>query len=850
MAKISAKDPKENPDGNEWVVILDEDGEVKRARMSGIAAAAAAPSIALAQSAANDALAAAASLGPFINPPAAGTAPARLGQPVFLEVDSLGNPVVLPDEIGLHELGSDISGAEQRLRCRFGSYAAGVLQSVFAIEKGNNTYLNVAPLVAPEPSEIPLANPATGAIIGYVPVRLNPNGTAIGGYFNTTFPYAVGGLKKGPLRRSTANKADVARQVEAALTAEADRQAGVFMSSVRTAYPRDLFDWIRVEERRPGHKYLISKIETVRFPGFDRISFVVRNATIGADIAEGGFYVVAPGTIDLNALPPAIHMTKGSLPGSHPEEVTAGVNWPKVAWGTAVNNYTLLSQTGIDERNCLSPEDMDVFLDRPDPADVLEAGAGKAHAGIVAATHTLYSEPLASILYNFAPSHLCNFSRQVVTRVTAKNHKEALGGLVMVDYQTIEGNGLDTVFHEPAGSNKRILENTFSGGVGRATLRQDNANQYGVHIDRAGGSPHATRNHYYDLRCIAGPLHTVPFFGIGISPRQHIRFRAMECIRENDTTTAAFILAHNSPNPDAAATLELDTVTCNQISGSAIALLGSFGGDVRNTCLVRDSKIHMISVGSTMVDGYAGMPRRAIQRVPWDIVGDVSGAVTFSDPGMYVLATTPGVSIDGALAEAVFGELDRHGFGWVLNLDGSNYSLGKNIGDCSTVNKSLQIGAQTYTATTDLRGVGAATIIAEINAACPANPVRLVRLSDHLYPTGIGHTMMTRNRSGLLIPAKRLLDERMVAGVRTLVLADGASDIAGMSIFDMPDNADDDIVRHRLIAASWFTQWLSGGVLQTGTLPAGEFGVTNGVLDVDAATKRAENLNGVVRLRG
>ena len=88
----------------------------------------------------------------------------------------------------------------------------------------------------------------------------------------------------------------------------------------------------------------------------------------------------------------------------------------------------------------------------------------------------------------------------------------------------------------------------------------------------------------------------------------------------------------------------------------------------------------------------------AADRNAWRIGGKHDGAFVLEDAaGWNVLKTSAGQTPSGDAASLIFGNVDELGRGdkWI---GGSNvYDLGSRLGDCRTVNKTLNIGGQSHT---------------------------------------------------------------------------------------------------------------------------------------------------------
>ncbi|WP_423606115.1 hypothetical protein [Sphingomonas sp. MS122] len=146
----------------------------------------------------------------------------------------------------------------------------------------------------------------------------------------------------------------------------------------------------------------------------------------------------------------------------------------------------------------------------------------------------------------------------------------------------------------------------------------------------------------------------------------------------------------------------------------------------------------------------------ARDRVQWSITGVHEGPFILVDiEGAWVLATTPGKVVAGDAAPLIFGAVDDLGRGEKY-IGGGDFLLGKRLGDCTGVNKTLTIDGVSKVFNTNLTNATNNDVLALINAAIPINPVTLADISKEWYPD-CGFKRRVANGTGAQIAKRRMI---------------------------------------------------------------------------------------------
>lgn len=707
---------------------------------------------------------------------------------------------------------------------------------------------------------------ATTTIVGYVRIKFG-SGAAFGTYV-TAVSFAVGAVHTDRIQMSDTQKAVINGMIEVALKAEAERDDGVFVNTVRNTYIRDLFQWLKVEgTARPEHDYLIGFVETKRYStgptAFDRIRFRIKDRISGAYVGEWGVVSALGTQLDVNALPPVIQFTNTGGAAFSGIYALARIDWTKLDLinGPTADTYTLMSEGGIRPENVLSNDRLDDFLDEIDGATVLRIGSGKDYSSVVAAITAQYI-PGLSVIYNTYPNtNLWSFSRQLHLKVVDAGYSEKTGGIPMIPFMTIEGRDRDTLLWKAAGDadgpSARVLEFCFSGRLKNLTLRQDNPSDYCVHSDNFNGlstaaaAGEAIQNFFIrqvceNVRFIAGPNNDGLLWGQGRSSGERNYFKDCEWIGENPNSGRACIYGHNAPGSTEPAIMWVEGNVFNSRMRAAVVMTTGFVNTVRNLVVFKNSiHVGMLSgTGCTIADSASDMPDLARDRVQEDYIGSHAYAHEFGDSKMLVLATTPGQAVTGTAATLLFGSYDqKHGRGEKLILEVSPYrKLGVRLGDCTSVNKTLTIAGQTHTFVNNYTGMTEASILAEVNAVLTTAPISVVRLDKYLVHD-LGQKGMARNASGTTIAAKRFCNIRTVGGVDSLQLATAGDQPDCWTIEQQANGADDIVFMLNAceeFSANYIPELTAGG--------DGVYGIVNGVATPGATPPRISVLNGVAKL--
>ncbi len=629
-----------------------------------------------------------------------------------------------------------------------------------------------------------VAVPTTGA-----------SGTAISasvvldfGNGTTSFAFYSGNLGASGLpARALLPSVDVTAQIDAYLAIENTRNRGVWIPQVRNPLLRDMVLEIGIEggeETTPanGTRYIFSHFETSYFPNIYgaglhlwRWRFRIRDIITGYDVAEYGDSATT-NPVGTAQLPEWVFFgdsgsALSSMTGYTGIMAAARIDWSKAVWSAGSSfDWTLPAQSGIDNRNIYTNDEMDSFIYQRNPRKRITVGVAGDFTTVTAAAASLY---LPGLVLNNQSTALpwgmqCSFIHQVLIEVIDDNHTEDLNEVLMQPYLIIRGKGMgNTVFFhtdDPVG-DERLLEYRLSGALEKCTLFQGGIG-YVLHSDDFNGrgrvatigpaiQRHRIRKVCSEVEFIGGPLQASPMWGGGISSWEHQLFDG--CIFRKQSVGGGYaIMDHNCPGATRGATVHLRNCLMDDFGNNGFAGLSGFFQLSKNVCIVEGGDVKRVAGYCSMADNYADMPQKARDRVAWDFLGDA--VANIDDSNMLVLKVAAGTVLGGSRATAMFGagyDL-KHGFGENLILEANPVrKLGAVIGNCLTVNQTIALNGTSYTLNKNYPTMTEAAILAELNGVFGAGAFTVVRLDRHLVPNNAEQRM---GKYGASIAAHRFVN--------------------------------------------------------------------------------------------
>ena len=596
----------------------------------------------------------------------------------------------------------------------------------------------------------------------------------------------------------------------------------------------------------PSHQYVVSTIEVSVFPGlFSRARVTIRDITSSTDVCTWSTQSSGPVVFAtfLASLPSTIKLTQGSLGSYSGVYAVVSMNWAAMAEATTYT-YTTAAQAGLHADLCLSDEQVSDYLDRDFWHEIVRVGAAESYTTLRAAVESLQIDPAGG---DFQCNRSHYHHRILVDIVDAGTYSAT--NLTIPEFVDIRGLGptQTTITRENTNAYPQFQAHYDTKFIG-CTIQSD-SNQYCIHSDNINGlavSGGKRQNRWLRqklkrVRLLGGTSQDAWLFGCGISSGQEIVFENVEGVHLNTATTtqAAFGFHNTGPTistPGISASNKpahvkmigcratdptMYAVHVQSLDPSTVSMLTLIGCDFH--CVRND-----IASGEVLTD-------LASARFGWEIGGVHAGPIYQYDPdGAYVLATTAGISVSGTAASLIFGTVDELGRGTKWIKDTTTYSLGARLGDCSSVNKTLTIGAQTCTFTTNLTAASNATVIGLINATCGTNPVSAVDISLETYPD-TGFTRFMLNSTGATIPKGRFVTR---TGANTIALAGSTDPIFGWVYRDILNGRAGNVVTTRKVHQAYIGNAASS---------SGKWGITsNGQLDFAAGTKIGDVQGGIV----
>ena len=449
--------------------------------------------------------------------------------------------------------------------------------------------------------------------------------------------------------------------------------------------------------------------------------------------------------------------------------ITIFVKWnaAKASFPAGVRETTYTKSEGALRPECVvSLQKQRRFLTEFEPARIVRAGSGLSFSLAKGAMLTYSGAiPSGSPVYNDYPiDNRINLHHPLLIDLVDDGHNEETTNMVMIPGSVIGGRGphATRLYNTQVPGvgpylASRVAEMGHSCGFVDLLLDQQAAFPYILHNDitdaqtalSAIGDPIQHRRIYQFIRrCTLRSGTTQDAWGIGMGTTSNGELLIEDVLwqQRNPATTKALLGMHNSPGQHAGHVTRLRRVTREQANPAAaqISLLGAFPQTSRNTVIVEDSPTFTSVTGAlTMLNTAVGMPRRARDRWPFEVIGNV--AVTVTDPGMDVLAVEAGTSISGTAGPYtdydIFGP--RYdpvtGRGEYLANDATdtgnigNAVWGDRTGDPKTlVFARAGFAAETYDVDQDYTGLTRAQILEDINNSLTNYTISVVNIAGEI----------------------------------------------------------------------------------------------------------------------
>ncbi|MEG3182123.1 hypothetical protein [Sphingomonas sp. LT1P40] len=797
MAKISALDPIDEPTGEEMVVVL-ADGEARRVALAPLAGAALAPHVAaandefdvkLAEAAgsATTAADAAARLTPFNTAPATNHVLYRVKNSIRLRKYVGVVAVNWPTGLCIREAARDLSGGTQhRYRLRVGSYNGAYTEDVLA-ESPAAVNLNAAGKVGKLPVDLYFRAGHPDVVAGLIPSGTWAGslpydfgaGEVHGNYATLKYDYALGGLDPLRVLPDTTALADAVNAVKADAAGRVTSDA--FEIDIADPYLKSVVRKIELFCTKRGHIYRVSFFKTTAA----EFMLIVRDTT--EDKIAAVAKAAAP---NYATIPELLFFDPRNVGGNIGGEITTAtgiygklhIDRSKIVASGATWSYTQ-DQAAIKVANCMTRDEVvsRFWNDRTwqeiitvEPEEVVPGDLrAKFEALYAEGAYANQTDLWVRWCHRAAPNH------RILLWLKPGTHKATnLYGCHNVD---IGGPGADKVTVECENSalvrpnlqlhmshkifGFRCVGNAVAPVPFITTAPHNHKAQYGIHRDKnnefeitdsVGDVNFWCGFDMQDVEMVGDQQHNFALFGAGGSSGEHSRIRNCRFVTLNATRTAPLAAMHTCSGSKAAVTFEFDNVYCDAPPGVAGVAVQSVGTNAPKSRLVIRScpTLKLVSHSAHGIADSYHFYDLARDRCEWVGIGDYQGAFLSEDDSALVLRTTPGISVAGDAAPILFGTVDAGGKGSksVKEADASNAALGKRLGDCRTINRTLTIGAQTIVFDQLYTNQSNATIVATINAVITANPVSVVNVGKE---TQLGFSILARllNNSGATIAA-------------------------------------------------------------------------------------------------
>lgn len=541
--------------------------------------------------------------------------------------------------------------------------------------------------------------------------------------------------------------------------------ASQFLPGVSTML-RDLFTGVYVYNGIPGHVYGISLIET----GTYRVRIQVNDFTIGVvacSFVEGDGVTTL---IDYETLEASFNTIPGVLDGFGVEQDSGIWAHFDADWSKAVvpstTTFTTAAQAGFKPDRHFTTEQIEALAFDEHYHEEIPVAVGELRTKMVALWNEgEYASPDTTLaVRNCRRAHP---NHHIALKLAGGLHSAL--NLYRPNWVSIVGvdqRGSTRIIHS-ANAASPILQSHGSGDIADLHLEPDESfahasTEYLWHIDQNGRDSQAPtayfagafgavnrdrtfqNNRNVTWECADGQT-AFPLAG-GMPSGAVIRFTNCGAKNPDHDSNANAMFFHNGPGATREAWLEVERFDCpDRMAGIVVttAHTGAAAG-VGCTLKLNDVNVHAIAVDVTQGVGNAlsPLPNEAASRSRWRIAGKSNAAISVSGgaQGSRVLATTPGVTVSGTGATVGFGIVDERGRGSLLIMEesdgspssGGDKSLGARFGDCTALNKSITVGAQTKTLNLDYTGMTEAAILASINSTLTTNPITVVDIAPEM----------------------------------------------------------------------------------------------------------------------
>jgi hypothetical protein len=699
-----------------------------------------------------------------------------------------GAEIVLPALLCVREIARD---SLNRFRFRLASFDGSSTYGVLSLENPTGIgSINVAGLTGLVWMNIYASGTALGV----------PNLTEIGralidfrtgdtfGTYNTTIAYAEGAITPSFQQSSPVLVSDTDERINAAAQIVPGAKIPFANEMVGNSLLRRLVRSVAVYGADPTHEYAIQTFEVRQISGTStRISVSLSDVTAGTEVAR---YTYLVGSLVTYA---TITGTAGRF--LHLDDRVVGVRtgvtaFLEVEWSASSDLFlnigsATMSGAGVHP-SCINSDAGNDYAETSAASVLIRVGSAEAETALVDAVEAIYS-PITGAS-QIIGSPVCEFANQKnpVRFELVDEATYTADGLFMPWYTEIKGAGMDrTIITHPGASAEPVLEVRGSFKCSDVTVYSANAGEYCFHSDNfnrhvVGGKRQNVHiaQVYERVRMMGCPGHDGWLFGCGLSSGDDIRFTDVVGEHLDSTATAPAFGFHNSgptlAQPGFATSYKPASVTmlgCSSPDQVGV-VLDTLEPSAICTLTLFDCAFNLIKLGTA--SGNEVLSDLARSRNAWRIGGRHDGPWLRNDAiGENVLKTTAGQTPSGSASPLIFGAMDELGRGekWINGVTGAIYSLGARLGDCSLVNKTLTIGGQTHTFTTNLTAVSNDTILAAINASITSHPLTVVDLQHEWVPDAAPKRRV-RNSTGATIPKGRFVKFTGTATVELCGLGD------------------------------------------------------------------------------
>ncbi|CAN7167675.1 hypothetical protein [Brevundimonas sp. LjRoot202] len=756
--------------------------------------------------------------------------------------DSLnGVAITLPANFQVREIARDATSGG-RFRLRYASYDGVSTYTPILREQGNGTYLpmNVGTWtglvwINLYTLDTSLGVPA-GTIVGRALVDFGTGATF--GTYTSTYTYAQGGLYADRSQISPILENDIGEVIRTkallapgALKPFAD---GTVLTDALRLRVREIFVFNTIEGNEISLPTVVIDVNGLK----KRLRLEVRDNVLGKVICSDTRSSADGATVAefVAALPEWIVLTDFQVASADKRSATAHIRLDLTGITDVLSNIGATTAV-IHQDNIFTADRQGDYLSDHRAETVVKVGVGQAYTTVDAAQAAIYSSALADTNVNGLPvSDAASYQRRVRIFLTDEAEYLVSGDKTkLADFVELDG---------VPGATLKCLAPATSGAIDaigthklrNVKIKSGSPLKYALHMDESQQSVRdagqfARRRKLIDGLSLENPEgSTTQVLGGGISSWEEWIINGLSAVNLNPAATAAAIGIHNSGIravvPTSRASLYGASVLFMGASSPNILGLDLYSiaeGPI-NTANLVGCGFRSIRIGCNIAD--ADAPARAADRYVWNAVGRHDAPIYFSDDQTQpVLQTTAGQTPSGDAAALIFGVVDELGRGdqWIKT--GTIRSLGARLGDCSSVSKTLTIGAQSHVFNTNLTAVANTTIIAAINASITTHPVSEVDIQSEYIAPCTPQARMT-NGSGVTIPKGRFVKR---TGASTVALAQPGDAIYGWTWRDILNGNVGVIATTRSIHQSY---------IENAASASGQWGLAaDGELDFAAVSK-------------